>query len=339
MTEKRKADHLRICLEQEVETGSTWFEHVHFVHRALPTCDFDQIDTQVEFLGKRLDLPLIIAAITGGTPEAQRINRILAEAAQAEGIGMGVGSQRAMIENHALAQTYAVRDTAPDILLLGNIGISHADRIDEIKWAVDQIGADGLCVHINAAQELFQPEGDTALSKGLERIAALCRELKKPIVAKEVGNGISKEIARALADAGVAAIDVGGYGGTNWIVIDALRGGRDAAEYVGWGIPTAAAVIECRGKKPLIATGGIRSGLDIAKAIALGADVCGIALPFLKMAVKGGVEEVRRYIQRLRFEFKAALYLTGCDRVAKLREIPYVLSGPLLNWVRQRGLE
>ncbi|MBI4214615.1 type 2 isopentenyl-diphosphate Delta-isomerase, partial [archaeon] len=277
-TEKRKAEHLQMCVSEEVETGTNGFADVKLIHKSLPELALRKIDTSTSLLGKKLSLPLVISGMTGGVEPARKINRDLASAAQLKGIGFGVGSQRAMIENHSLSGTYSVRDIAPDILLFGNIGITQLQKYfpEQLRNAIEAIGANALCVHLNPAQEIFQAEGDWNFEGSLDALKQLCRHLRYPVIGKEVGHGISRETATQLKRAGVAAIDVGGSGGTNWAHIEAKRAGKNLGEFKEHGIPTAAAVLECRKVGlPIIATGGIRSGLEIAKAIALGASACG----------------------------------------------------------------
>jgi len=329
----RKTEHLRICLEQQVETGDPLWDEVTLVHQALPELSFDAIDTSCAFLGKQLAFPLVIAGMTGGCDEAREINRCLALVAEKKGVAFGVGSQRAMIENPALAETYAVREVAPNILLLGNIGITALKKYPsaQIVQALQTIGADAVCVHINPAQEIFQSEGDRNFSGCLEALTHFCKAITLPVIAKEVGNGISHECALKLKAAGVSAIDVGGLGGTSWVLIDSIRAGIDSAVFRNWGIPTAVSVMECQVGLPVIATGGIRTGLQMAKAIALGADLCGIALPFLRILSKEGTAGVERYLDTLKADFIKALFLTGCRTVADLKNARYTLIADLKN--------
>jgi isopentenyl-diphosphate delta-isomerase len=329
----RKTEHLRICLEQQVETGDPLWDEVTLVHQALPELSFDAIDTSCAFLGKQLAFPLVIAGMTGGCDEAREINRCLALVAEKKGVAFGVGSQRAMIENPALAETYAVREVAPNILLLGNIGITALKKYPsaQIVQTLQTIGADAVCVHINPAQEIFQSEGDRNFSGCLEALTHFCKAITLPVIAKEVGNGISHECALKLKAAGVSAIDVGGLGGTSWVLIDSIRAGIDSAVFRNWGIPTAVSVMECQVGLPVIATGGIRTGLQMAKAIALGADLCGIALPFLRILSKEGTAGVERYLDTLKADFIRALFLTGCRTVADLKNARYMLIADLKN--------
>ncbi len=340
LTQTRKTEHLRICLEREVERGDPLFDEVTLVHQALPENDLEEMDTSCSFLGKQLAFPLLIAAITGGCEEAKEINRSLARVAEKKGIAFGVGSQRAMIEKPELAETFMVRAEAPGILLLGNIGLTALKQVpaDRVLGAAEAIGADALCVHLNPAQEIFQAEGDQDFSGCLQALTTLCAEAPLPVIAKEVGNGISREAARRLKKAGVGAIDVGGVGGTSWVLIDGLRADTETDRFEAWGIPTAAAILEARVGLPLIATGGVRNGLQMAKAIALGADLCGIALPFLKALARGGIPAVEDYVALLKREFKAAMFLTGCKNIEELKRTDYILGTRLKEWVEQRGL-
>jgi len=297
MHQERKSDHIRINLEQDVASDgvATGFESYRLVHRALPGCNLEDVDTGTRLLGKRLAAPLLISSMTGGTPEASAINQRLAEAAQAAGVGMGLGSQRAAIEDPALADTFRVRHVAPDVLLLANLGavqLNYGYGPDECRRAVEMVGADALILHLNPLHEALQPEGDTRFAGLLSKIEAVCRALETPVVVKEVGWGISEEVARQLADAGVAAIDVAGAGGTSWSQVEMHRARTErqrqvAAAFADWGIPTADSLLMARRGAPalpIIASGGIRDGIQIAKAIALGAAACGVAGPFLHAA-------------------------------------------------------
>ena len=340
LTENRKIEHLDICLKQAVETGDPLFEDVRLLHQSLPETDLKDVDTSCEFLGKKLDFPLMIAAITGGCEEAGKINEALAKVAERKGLAFGVGSQRAMIEKPELTRTFSVRSAAPSILLLGNIGITALKQVphDQVAHAVEAIEADGLCVHINPAQEIFQNEGDEDFSGCLNALERFCSAAPFPVVGKEVGNGISREAAERLKGAGVRAIDVGGLGGTSWTLIDSLRSGKDASRYREWGIPTAAAILEAQVGLPVIATGGLRNGLHMAKAIALGADLCGIALPFLRILARDGVPGVEDFVEGLKRDFRHALFLTGCRNIAQLQQTSLIFKAGLKEWVDQRNL-
>jgi isopentenyl-diphosphate delta-isomerase len=297
MLEQRKSEHLRINLEEDVSFPqlTTGLERYRFVHNALPELSLERIDLTTSFLGKRLCLPLLISSMTGGTADAQRINLHLAEAAQAAGIGMGLGSLRAALEAPHLADTFRIRHLAPDILLFANLGAAQLNTgfsPDDCQRAVDLAEADALILHLNPLQEALQADGDTDWQGVLNKIEAVCQRLQVPVVAKEVGWGISAPVARQLVDVGVAVIDVAGAGGTSWSQVELHRAPterlrRTCAQFANWGIPTAEALVEIRAALPdipLIASGGLRSSMDLAKSLALGADLGGLAGPFLKAA-------------------------------------------------------
>jgi isopentenyl-diphosphate Delta-isomerase len=322
---KRKQDHLRICAKEDVEAGDAGFDLVRLKHRASPEIDLADINTETRFLGKTLAFPLIFEAITGGTPEAAKVNRTLARVAQDYGLGMGVGSQRAAIENPSLSSTYVVRDVAPDILLIGNLGavqLNYGYGIKECKKAVEMIDADALALHLNPLQEAIQPEGNTNFRGVIGKINKVARELDAPVIVKEVGCGIDMETARRLK---VAAIDVGGMGGTSWSLVESHRNsdtmGAVGITYSTWGIPTLECIVNLsKTKTPLISSGGIRSGLDAAKAVALGADVAGVALPLLRAYYAGRENAIREYVDKFIAEFKCAMYLTGSTEIKQLRK-------------------
>ena len=336
MHNRRKSEHLRISLEEDVRFRSltTGLEKYRFVHRALPEISRDEIELATTLLGKELRAPLLISSMTGGTEEAAEINRNLARAAQAYGLGMGVGSQRAALEEPSLAYTYRVRDVAPDILLLANLGavqLNYGYGIVECRRAVEMIGADALILHLNPLQEALQPEGNTDFAGLLAKIEALCRSLEVPVVVKEVGWGISEEVARLLAEAGVAAIDVAGAGGTSWSEVEMRRAGSESARriaesFADWGIPTAESVQMARRGAPrttIIASGGIRTGVDVAKAIALGADAAGMASPLLKPATVSA-EAVGERIREVLEELRTAMFCVGAKDLQELRSAPLV---------------
>jgi isopentenyl-diphosphate delta-isomerase len=297
MLEQRKSEHLHINLEKDVSFPqvSTGLERYRFVHNALPEISLSDVDLTTQFLGKQLRLPLLISSMTGGTAEAQRINMHLAEGAQEAGIAMGLGSLRAALEAPHLLETFRVRHLAPDILLLSNLGAAQLNTgfgADDCQRAVDLVEADALILHLNPLQEALQADGDVDWRGLLDKIEIVCRRLTVPVVAKEVGWGISARIARQLVEAGVAAIDVSGAGGTSWSQVEMYRAPTErlrrlCAEFADWGIPTAEALVRARvdlPDTPLIASGGLRSGQDLAKVLALGADMGGLAGPFLKAA-------------------------------------------------------
>ncbi len=333
---RRKADHIRISLEEDVsfETVTAGFERYRFLHCALPEISLAAVDTTVHFLGRRLQAPLLISSMTGGTPQGREINRRLAEAAQAAGIGMGLGSLRAALEDPTLAETYRVRDVAPDILLLANLGavqLNYGYTVDHCRRAVETVGADGLVLHLNPLQEALQPEGQTDFSDLLRKIEAVCRALEVPVIVKEVGWGLSADVARRLADAGVAALDVAGAGGTSWSQVEMYRAQNGlqravAAAFRDWGIPTAEAVREVRRAVPhlpVIASGGIRDGIQVAKAIALGATVCGIARPFLVAAAESA-EAAAEAAAILITQLRVAMFAVGAPDLSALARAPLV---------------
>ncbi|GAC1354141.1 MAG: type 2 isopentenyl-diphosphate Delta-isomerase [Herpetosiphon sp.] len=335
-TPNRKSDHIRIVLNEDVAAKgiSTGFADLRLPHRALPEVDLHEIDLSCTLFGKRLGAPLLISSMTGGAGEAQRINLHLAEAAEHFGIAMGVGSQRAALVSGKLAATYQVRQRAPTALLFANLGaiqLNYGFGIDECRRAVDMIEADALILHLNALQEAVQPEGQTNFRGLLRQIEQVCRMLEVPVIAKEVGNGIGVADARRLIDAGVQAIDVAGAGGTSWSEVERFRhtgarGQRVASVFAGWGIPTTEAILEVRAQFPqvtLIASGGVRTGLDVAKCLALGADLAGSAAPHLLPATgDGGFRDVSEGVQTLIDELRVAMFLTGAPTLGDLRRVP-----------------
>lgn len=329
----RKSDHIRINLEEDVQSHlTTGLERYRFVHRALPEIDLDAVDLQVTLFGRRMRAPILISSMTGGTEQAAQINRTLAQAAAETGVALGLGSQRAGIEHPELAATFQVREYAPDVLLFANLGaiqLNYGYGIDACRRAVEMIAADALILHLNVLQEAVQPEGDTRWSGLLANIEKVCRALEVPVVAKEVGWGFSEADARRLADAGVGAIDVAGAGGTSWSQVEMHRAETQhqaelAAAFIDWGIPTSEAILNVRRAAPdmpVIASGGLRSGVDIAKCIALGARLGGMASPFLKAAVQSPdatVEAIRSIQNQIRVCMFAAgaLDLDALSRTA-----------------------
>ncbi|MDY6876417.1 MAG: type 2 isopentenyl-diphosphate Delta-isomerase [Chloroflexota bacterium] len=334
MHQRRKSDHIRINLQEDVNFKhvSTGFESYHLAHCALPGCNLEDVDTFTTLLDKRLAVPLIISSMTGGTPESGVINRRLAEAAQAAGVGMGLGSQRAAIEDPALVDTYRVRHVAPDILLLANLGAVQLNRgygPDECRRAVEMVEADALILHLNPLQEALQPEGETDFAGLLSRIESVCQVLEVPVVVKEVGWGISEQVARQLADAGVTVIDVAGAGGVSWSQVEMHRTTTErqrhvAAAFVDWGIPTAESLQMARRGAPdlpIIASGGIRDGIQMAKAVALGAAACGIAGPFLRAASRH-TAAVAELIAVLVAQLRVAMFSAGVADIPALQRAP-----------------
>lgn len=331
----RKLDHIRINLEEDVRSSvSTGLERYRFVHQALPELNLEDIDLSQKIFGKLLRAPILISSMTGGTEEAASINRTLAEAAQATGIAMGLGSQRAGIEHPELISTFQVRRYAPDILLFGNLGaiqLNYAYTVEHCQRAVDMAEADALILHLNPLQEALQPEGDTAFAGLLNKIEQVCNVLPVPVVVKEVGWGISERAARLLAGAGVAAIDVSGAGGTSWSQVEMHRiadpgKARVAAAFRNWGIPTAESILQVRKAAPdilIFASGGIRDGIDIAKCIALGARLGGMAGPFLKAAVQS-LEVTLALINEIQREIQISMFASGAANLIELQAVPLI---------------
>ena len=338
LTPERKTDHIRIVLNEDVNAKgvATGFSRYRLPHCALPELDLAEIDTSLALFGKRLSAPLLISSMTGGASAAGEINLALAEAAETLGVAMGVGSQRAAIARGDLAHTYQVRRQAPTAVLLANIGavqLNYGFGVDECRRAVEMIQADALILHLNALQEAVQPEGNTNFKGLLDKIGVVCRLLDVPVVIKEVGNGIGVADARRLAEAGVAAIDVAGAGGTSWSEVERFRhqgaaGQRTAAAFADWGIPTTEAIRDIRAALPqmlLIGSGGVRSGVDVAKCIALGADLVGSAAPHLFSAVAdGGAAAVTAGLQGFITELRIAMFCAGAGDLAALRRVALV---------------
>lgn len=321
-TSLRKLEHVRICLEKDVEfRKSNGFDRYELAHRALPEASLSEIDTSTVFMGKPFRLPFMIEAMTGGSPGTEDINRNLARAAEEMGIGMGIGSQRAMLEKPELAYTYDIRGVAPDIFLLGNLGAVQISRysMGEIRGLVRDIGADGLAVHLNAAQELSQPEGDRDWRDVLANIGKLCKGAGFPVIVKETGCGISGDIARRLEQKGAACLDIAGAGGTSWTRVESYRGSETAGAFLEWGIPTADSLRQCREtvKIPLIASGGLRTGLECAKALAMGASIAGFALPLLKPAMDSH-RAVAARLEGIARELRKAMLLVGAKNIQEL---------------------
>ena len=345
MVERRKNDHLYICLHEDVEfeEPTAGFERYRLAHQALPELAPDDVDLSASFLGKRLRAPIVISPMTGGTPVGGEINRRLATAAEALGVAMGVGSQRAAIEELALADTYQVRDVAPSIVLLANLGAVQLNcgyGLAECRRAVEMIEADGLVLHLNPLQECIQAEGNRDFRGLLPKIEAVCQQFEVPVIVKEVGWGLSARVVRALFDAGVTAVDVAGAGGTSWSRVEACRSpggpkGRLAAAFDHWGIPTAEAIRGARAAAgeaaTIIGSGGIRDGIQAAKALALGANLVGLALPLLRPATVSA-EAVRERLGQLIAELGLVAFATGSPTVEALRRSALIpVTGPALG--------
>lgn len=318
----RKDDHIRINLEEDVRsTLNNGLEHYRFIHNAMPEIDLNEIDFSQKLFNKNIALPILISSMTGGTPKAFQINQMLAQAAEKFGLAMGVGSQRAAIENPTLTNTFDVRKFAPNILLFANLGavqLNYGYGIDECKRAVDMISADSLILHLNPLQEAIQPEGETNFSGLLRKIETICRDLPVPVVIKEVGWGISDSIVKQLINVGVAAIDVSGAGGTSWTQVERFRlvdpiGIKVAEAFLDWGIPTADALIKVRNsfpELPIFASGGLKTGMDVAKSLALGANLAGMAGVFLRSAVTSPdyLEETITIFEKI---IRISMFVTG----------------------------
>lgn len=325
----RKEDHIRINLENDVRSGiRTGLERFRFIHRALPELNLDEVELGQTLFGRQLQAPILISSMTGGTADAAKINRVLAQAAQATHIAMGVGSQRAAIDHPELSPSFQVRDYAPDILLFANLGavqLNYGYGVEQCLKAVEMIAADALVLHFNPLQEALQPEGDTRFAGLLDKVRTVCQEVSVPVIAKEVGWGFSQVDARNLMDAGVAAIDVAGAGGTSWSQVEMHRAknesqARLAAAFVDWGIPTSQAICNVRQAAPgltVIASGGLRSGTDIAKCLALGAKLGGMAGPFLKSAALS-LEATLQTVAEIQREIQICMFATGSANLQAL---------------------
>lgn len=350
--EDRKNDHIRTCLERDVEAKriSTGFEDVYLIHKALMEINLSDVKTETVFLEHKFSAPIIVEAMTGGTERALEINAAIAEAVEELGLGMGVGSQRAAVEKPSLERTYRiVRDKAPNAFITANIGgaqLATGYSVKEVNSIIEMIKADALVIHLNSLQEVIQPEGEAFYAGILGRISELTSKLSVPVIVKETGCGISCEVARMLERAGVSCIDVAGAGGTSWAAVEYYRAveqedprGQDLGLMLwDWGIPTVVSLVEVvhSVKVPVIASGGVRSGLDVAKSIALGASMAGIARPILAAASKG-CEETKRVLKSLMDQLRCVMFLVGAKSVEDLRRVPLVIVGRTAEWLRARG--
>lgn len=351
-TEKRKADHIKICLNEKAQArkATAGFEDVQFIHRALPEIDKHKIDLSTTFFGHKFSAPLIIGAMTGGTAEATLINAAIAEAVETLQLGMGVGSQRAAIENQKLEKTFAIaRKKAPTAFLIANIGgiqLVHGCGVKEVKKAVEMIDADAVAVHLNALHEAVQPEGQTNFKGVLAKIGEIAGELDKPVIVKETGAGIAAEDAKRLEKAGVKAIDVGGTGGTSFAAVEyyRTRGQENSLQHFlgdafwDWGIPTVVSLAEITQtvRIPVIASGGVRTGKDVAKVLALNACLASVSQPALQAAVKG-VKDTENMLSLLIEELRNVMFLVGAKKVENLAKTPVVVTGKTAEWLKTRG--
>jgi len=340
-TQTRKSEHLRICAEKNVLSSHNFFDDICFVHDCLPELDLNKIDIKTRFLGKKFDAPLMIASMTGGTNEAKKINENLAGACQKKGIGFGAGSQRAGIENKKLEDTYNVRHVAKDIFVYANLGAVQMNcgySFEKYKKAAEMINADAVAVHLNALQESVQKEGDVNFENILEKIKETCSKISFPVIAKETGAGINYENSMKLKEAGVKALMTDGLGGTSWSLVEHYRGSEKAFLFKDWGIPSPVCIKECsKTGLPVVAGGGIRNGLDIAKALALGADIAQSAIVFLAPSMKSQ-KDVEKKIESMMRELKTAMFLTGSKNINELRKKKLIIKGELKDWFIQLSL-
>jgi len=353
-TRRRKAEHISITLNHNVQAReiTTGFEDVSFIHRALPEIDKQQIDLSTTVFGHKFAAPLMVGAITGGTHEATKINATIAEVVEELGLGMGVGSQRAALEDRKLEESFIVaRKKAPTAFLVANIGgvqLVNGIGLKKVKRTIEMVEADALAIHLNALQETAQPEGQTNFAGILEKVARIAEDLEKPVIVKETGAGIAAEEAKKLEAAGVKGIDVSGAGGTSWAAVEYYRAKelRDASRqrlgnlFWDWGIPTAVSLVEASQSVsiPVIASGGVRSGVDVAKSLSLGSSLTSLSQPVLRTAVKG-TRETRDTLSLLMDELRNVMFLTGVASIEALRNAPVVVMGKTAEWLRTRGFD
>lgn len=339
---QRKLDHIDLCAEEDVEYRgkTTLLDEVELLHDSVPELSIDAVDITAEVMGKTLTAPLLITGMTGGAERAREINETLARVAQQLGIAFGVGSQRAMMKHPDLADTYQVREVAPDIVLFGNIGAVQVaeSTTAQIEDLVGALGADALCVHLNPGQEMIQPEGDRDFRGCVDGIARLVDELSVPVIAKETGCGLGPRALDKLATTGVEWVDTSGAGGTTWVGVETLRTSPEKATigemFWDWGVPTGAAISYAHQRGfNVIGSGGLRTGLDCARAIALGANLAGMALPWLKAAFNEGFDAALQFGQTTIQAIKVACLLTGSSDLSALREAPRVLGPNLRRWI------
>lgn len=350
---RRKREHIEVAVRLPDVASGGW-DDVHLVHRALPEVDLVDIDTSVSFLGRQLSLPLVIPGMTGAHAGATEVNARLARAAQREGIALGVGSQRAAVLHPELSRSFSVvRTEAPDAFVIANVGVSQlieqddggAFAADQISAILEMVRADALAVHLNFLEEVVQPEGQTRASGALAAIGRVVASCPVPVIAKETGCGVSREVAALLAGVGVSAVDVGGLGGTSFLRIESARAAAQGDHhrvslgeaFLDWGIPTAVSVAACAPVLPTLAVGGVRKGTDAAKALALGAVAVGVGRPLIERALESD-EQVSDWISTFRAQLRVAAFLAGTHRVADLTTVPRVVVGETAEWLDQLGL-
>lgn len=353
-TQGRKSDHIKICLEENVHHchATTGFEDIYFVHKALPEIERSKVNLTTTAFDHKFSVPLMVEAMTGGIVDAMKINAAIASAVEELGLGMGVGSQRAAIEKQSLEKTFAIaRKKAPTAFLVANIGgpqLVKGYGVKEAKKAVDMMNADALAIHLNALQEVVQPEGETSFKGVLNKIGEISQALDVPVIVKETGAGVAAEEAKLIASMGVAGIDIAGVGGTSWAAVEYHRAKKKHDElhqglgnvFWDWGIPTAISLVETSQSvsTTIIASGGIRTGIDVAKALSLGANLAGMAHPILFAATKGP-REVRKTLQVTIEGLKNAMFLVGAKSVLDLIEVPLVMTGKTAEWLKMRGFQ
>ncbi|PTD93414.1 type 2 isopentenyl-diphosphate Delta-isomerase [archaeon SCG-AAA382B04] len=346
----RKLEHIAICKNYDIEKNETLLGDIKLLHNAVPEINKNSIDTETTFLDKKIDFPFIIPAITGGHPDLIEINKRLAKAAEEIKIGIGVGSQRAAIENPELEKSLKiVKEKAPNALKIANLGapqLSKGYGVKEAKKAIEMIDADSLAIHLNFLQEAIQLEGDTEAKDVLGTIKKIKNKIKEPVIVKETGQGITRETAKKLKKTNIDAIDVSGIGGTSWPLVEKIRANNENIQrkkklgdlFSSWGIPTAASIIEANIGPQIMASGGIRNGIDIAKSVVLGADCTGAATPLLEPATED-LESLKNKIKLFKEEFRLAMFLTGSKNIKQLKNTQFVLKGRLKNWTTQRNIE
>lgn len=337
----RKLEHLQYALALKQTTTASGFADLHLVHQSLSELSWMDIDTSTIFMGKRLQAPILINAMTGGHPQTTEINRQLAGAARRAGIAMAVGSQKAALEDPGVAYSYAVtREENPDGVILANLSASCT--IDEAKAAVQMVAADGLQLYLNTPQELTMREGEPDARGVLQNISFIARKLPVPVVVKEVGFGLSRETVNALYQAGIRYMDIGGFGGTNFVAIEGLRKGERWSEMEGWGIPTAISLLEGLSLELpifLVASGGLSSALDVVKSLVAGAGLSAMAGPFLRVLAEGAVDALDKWVDTLIYDVRKIMLMQGAANIAALKTRPLVITGFAAEWLNRRGVD